>query len=927
VGPRVRSIPIYQGGLIVKSATGQPIYTPDILAASSKCKMVTHSLSGNTVRYLYEENLHGQVLKKEYRYTLKGKTVVLEASASMTHSATAFYTGFDFNRSRFTNRPEILDVPPIPFPVIHANKEYYLTTYVDPMLSTTGRYENTRKIINERSVQVTNTPAWLIPGPDGKQPPMKITAYVTISPRITDVLPAGYHTPNTNSKKIASRVVLDLGEFPLARRPLQPVDIIRRWESPVSNDVRLNGTFALLSGESSLCEVHLVEASTGEGHVLYSQNLDPVTKPSAGIEGEFPLSKGDQLLFVCTGPAVLTGGATVLEIALQQGETYYHSADDFSNRQGDRNWYYEQRVGPNRTLMLWNPDRNVWESPIDRSYQSVELSVCRTARLGDAFLDAEAFFDELRRLGLSGFSFLIRDWSEHARFALPNDFVRDKKIWGSAKTLKRMTGKETKAGNLIVDVIPSELLNLPQAPVRSATPMVAPPKNTVKDFLFALSERAATTHKKMTANAAMLESPTFMAMIRDGSMAYYHLLNDTPSASSEAYRIGKEIATGIRSTIGGPILLRWNDRRERLDRFLAPLFDGVMAPNPPSESFHGLVDIDVELARLGVPKIGFGSYRDYDQTAKAADAIDPRLFPFDHYLTSTVAFARTPYLSTRIWYPGFNARDVRRHLTETVSLIQPAAREYLDPHNQTVDIRYDLKDKKSVKAQDMILSGKDDEIEHITIQYSNGLNIFANLSDKPWRVSRETTPKVQIEGNGFFAWNPQTKLTVLIGRSADRSFSVQQTPDTFFLHSRGGGLMTYQTLATDGMVHLWTGTNPSYRNLVCLMATEITRMNPMTPVLRSNARIDCSVQWASKDRVTIEIMEAGSDHTMLEYFDLSPNWLEADAPPLTVQRQREGEAETDFAHSWSKTSSGAHRGLRFTDVWTGDIYTISHQSE
>ncbi len=919
-----RLIPVYQGGLIVQSATGSLLHPADV-SLQKTSRLVQHERRGHTVHLHYEEELYGQKLNKEYAFTLRGKTLVIQAAGDVIHSASASYVGFEFGRSRYTNNATILRLPACPIPVAQSNESFFFSTYADPLLSTTGRYTEQATVFNTRTIEVGNTPALLVPDASGRWPDLQVTAYLTVSSNLADVLPVPPASAVPPAPRLRERVVLDLHEWPFAHRPLTPGGLIRRWEAPVSGTVSLKGTFALLSGDLATCEVYLLEGDSGESALLFSQVLDPDSKPATGIEGNFPLEAGDQLLFACTGPAILTGGEVGLHLLLRQDGLTYNSNTDFADQQGHQGWYYEQQIGPYRTLLIWHPERKRWESPVTRSYQTAERIVTRSGSSGDAFQEAQAFFDDLDCLGLQNLTLLARSWSRHASINSPSPVSLTEQVWGSSQNLLTLTQNLLDKGNVVIPVIdPFEAMDTRPADPRisSLTSTAgAVSDNWLDRSLSAMQIHSLVANQVMHAQGALLEFPgTFGRWVKADSP--YGLLGLSQPASSAAYKAMRDWTAAVRKITPGPLLMAWNDTAYRFDLYAASLFDALLIPSRTDSNALSLVEEELHVGRIHGPRIGFGTYKQYYQNPQGGNVVDLRLFPLDHYLASTLACGRVPYISSQVWFPGFDERTQRRYLLETYCLLAPAAEEYLDPANAVTNIAYQAGDDTSHSVLAIIKSGKLDQIDRIAVRYANGLRIYANHRSKPWLVHPTNTASLEISKDGFLAWNEKTGLLSMTGLQGFRPFSVCQTPRSLFLHSRDGQLTRYGSLATDGMVYRRPNAYSAFPDMTSLAASDVSALDPMIPILRSNHRVDCALRWQSPSRVELRIYHAEPSPTLLELFDLPPEWLR-EGSPLAVLRTGEY-AEDEPPIQWYIIESNQRKGIRFTDIESGDRYAITY---
>jgi len=368
-------------------------------------------------------------------------------------------------------------------------------------------------------------------------------------------------------------------------------------------------------------------------------------------------------------------------------------------------------------------------------------------------------------------------------------------------------------------------------------------------------------------------------------------------------------------------MMAWNDTARRYDLYAASLFDARMIPPRTDSNALNLVEEELHIGRIHGLRVGFGTYPQYYQSPHGGSVIDLRLFPVDHYLASILISGRVPYISSQVWFPGIDERVLRRYLLETYCLLAPAAREYLDPANAVTGIAYQAGDDTSMTVLEVLKKKKLDAIDRTAVQYANGLRVYADYRSKSWLVHPDEKAGFEIAGDGFLAWNGKTGLLALTGLQGFRPFSVCQTPQSLFLHSRDGKLARHGSLATDGMVYRRANAYAPFPDMTSLAASEISTLDPLIPILRSNNRVDCALRWKSSTRVELRIYHAEPAPTLLELFDFPPEWFR-EGVPLTVARA--GEAGMDQQpFPWYIVESNQRKGIRFTDIETGDRFMIA----
>ncbi len=930
IGETERIIPIYQGGAIIRDASGKD-WLPAENSKDRAVRLISHEIKDNGVLFQFEEIFKDQSLSKAYKFSISGKTLIIHATGVVTNSTSAYYAGFDIGKNRLISSPKIINFPSIPLPVTQINDKYFFSTYVDPLLSSTGHYEMTAEI-DRRAMQVSNTPAWLVADASGIRQPLDVVSYLTISNHVTDVLPS-VSTSTKGADSIRDKVIVDIDNAPFAQYSLAPVETIRRWEVPESGNIKLKGVFQLQGGDFAVGSVVLLEAKTDRERVLFSQVLDSSDKKAAGMEGDFPIEKGDQLLFTVSGSAIMDGGQVVLDVELVHNNNDFSSYRDFSNIQGENGWYYEQRLGADRRLMVWNAELTQWQSPFTRSFQNSSTLVCRSGYSGDVYKEAGRFFDQLHGMGLSDLAFLVRGWSDYARLAPSPAMRHSSEIWGASVNLLEITRKEKERHNLVIPVVETKQIGLPDPATLLNGQSIANLQFLLfKDDLVGTSVEALHKYitdcdRKMHRSGLMLDAPLGFDQISHSSLYYKMLGLKIPSSNEAALQARKHISS-IKKFAGEPLLLAWNDLDARFDMYSSYLFGGIAASRDKMSNMNNLVDEDIRCGRLVGPRIGFGSYETFYQKNKSNTPTDVRLFPLDQYMTSTLAFGRAPMISGDVWFPGFNARDMRRYLMETIVLIQPVAREYLNRSNDVVKIGYytEIDVHNEMSVDEVLLKNLEDKAVRVRIQYTDGLEIFANRCTGTWNIEGDDGMDIVIARDGFLARNAKTGLFSLIGALGDGTFSMQSTAKSDFLHSRDGNLIRGGKYSTDGMMHRWANEHSSHRNTACLAVTEVNQLEPLTPILRSNKRIDCSIHWISNEQVSIDIMKTDDGPILLEYFDAPQLWLENEGKNLSIQRLVEGSPDAENPVNWYIAASNSRSGIRFTDIQQGEQYVITYKA-
>lgn len=917
---RYRMIPIYEGGFLIRNASGE-IVVPLKIPTDGNTRLIKSDLVNNRVHLQYEDEMDGVPLRKSFIISIEGKTLKIQGRAEASPDPNVYYAGYDFGKTRYASTPRIFQLPTSPIPIISNANRFFVTTYVDPFLSTADRYEFVISALEENSVQATNTPAWITVNPGELAQPLEIVGYITASTELTDVLPAPVSAESPLERELRSRAVLDLHQLPMSRWPYEPVQMIRRWRAPEPGMVELMGTVSLAGEEMSGFEVHLRKSAPTSEHVLFSQMLDPVNKPTTGIEGKFPMLEGDELDFIVYGPASVSGGEVLMNIEFEHNDVLYSSVKDFSGEQGHRGWYYEQKVGDDPTLMVWKPEAGQWQSFYNRSYQNAAAIVNRSGEAGNAFENAQRFMDELDALGLNRRALILQGWSEAALPSPAENQEYDERMWGASDTLNRITQREVAAGNLVI-----QALNLNAQAVDSATFTRAEKSqnDTVawNQIRQAAYDSISAAESKMQFNGVLLD-------LAEVSSSWDKSLDESTLPLQD-----RSLPIALSSIL--PVLRTGSNSRERAVLLksdliskpyvplLASMVEGIFPPTFFNSGIPGVVDEDLRIGRYIAPRIGYSTDRDDKQNMRYPLFIDPRYYPMDYDLTSTVSFARVPYITDRIWSPQLTAKDVRRWFMERYALLTPVAQEYLDPLNQVVRITYINDEAERLTLSEALFQNEQDAFNRLEIRYANGLTIFANRTDEPWSIDLEEKPvsNVRIAENGYLAYNTNSGLISLIGHIIGKPFSVSIYKDFFFLYSRNGDFIRFRSYATDGMISIWQSAVPNRSNLAGIDTTEISMTAALTPLLRSNARISCGVRWNTAEECSLWILEAPETQPLLEFYDLPVEWFHP-TQHIQIARVDPDGATLETEPKWRIVQSGGRSGIRILDIKTGDRFKVT----
>lgn len=211
----------------------------------------------------------------------------------------------------------------------------------------------------------------------------------------------------------------------------------------------------------------------------------------------------------------------------------------------------------------------------------------------------------------------------------------------------------------------------------------------------------------------------------------------------------------------------------------------------------------------------------------------------------------------------------------------------------------------------------------VKIRFANGLTIYGNQEDKPWSLKTSYFSNMDIDNWGFFAINDRTGLFSILGIRANSRFAGASSPTTYFLHSRDGVLLPFQSYATDGMVYLRNSQFPNVQNVSMIHATEFSGAQTFSPLLRSNTRLTLSANWQSQFELDLWIMDGADRRPILELFILPQHWFGMGENSIRItQRNQAGEVVREEVPHEVVESDG-NQGVRLYNLANGNRYLIS----
>lgn len=204
------SYPIHYGGTRYRKLNGTLMW-PSEFANAATVTMLSHSLSGLKLTIRYRDVYEGVTNEKTITYEIKNKTMIISVFANTDRvTANGNYAGFVFDRSENTTNARSVGIPFMSAtPIVVVNNSFFYSTYLDMgmssgtkfLISGPTQYSATSFYCSNYSECTANSA--------GEVMPINETAYLTVSSKVEDVMPAPNHAASAYRSNLNSKVVLD----------------------------------------------------------------------------------------------------------------------------------------------------------------------------------------------------------------------------------------------------------------------------------------------------------------------------------------------------------------------------------------------------------------------------------------------------------------------------------------------------------------------------------------------------------------------------------------------------------------------------------------------------------------------------------------------------------------------------------------------
>ncbi|MCS7249238.1 MAG: DUF5696 domain-containing protein [Anaerolineales bacterium] len=197
----------YGGPRFLVSGQDIPIWETDPEQYAYQARII----DGITLEVKWQARFSAQTIPYTYRFTLQGKTLIIEVEAPGTD-----ISAFTLDRSEATPDAELIAVPYLPFFHLLRVQDHFLSAFFDWQLTSASTLEKMGEVISEQSLAFSQT-AYYHPNTAGERQPLHEVIYLTVSDRLDEVLPSLPAEPSPSAGELAGKVVLDLwAERPFA---------------------------------------------------------------------------------------------------------------------------------------------------------------------------------------------------------------------------------------------------------------------------------------------------------------------------------------------------------------------------------------------------------------------------------------------------------------------------------------------------------------------------------------------------------------------------------------------------------------------------------------------------------------------------------------------------------------------------------------
>lgn len=190
----------YGGPRFLVDGQDIPIWETDPAQFAYQAQVIDNA----TLEVNWQARFDEGVIPYTYRLSLQGKTLRIEVESTAKD-----ISAFTLDRSEETPDSRLISIPYLPFFHLLYAQGHFVSAFFDWQITHASTLETMGEVISEQSLAFSQT-AYYYPNTTGVRNPLREVVYLTVSDRLTEVLPNLPAEPSPDVSELAGKVLLDL---------------------------------------------------------------------------------------------------------------------------------------------------------------------------------------------------------------------------------------------------------------------------------------------------------------------------------------------------------------------------------------------------------------------------------------------------------------------------------------------------------------------------------------------------------------------------------------------------------------------------------------------------------------------------------------------------------------------------------------------
>ncbi len=448
-------IPVYRGGTNYRDASGN-VQGPEQTA--SRVTLLSATADQRSLTLVFSENdvSHNT---KTYVFTIQGKTLVLDVSASATiNSYLNNYAGFSLGSiSGFQQKHILLDYmhsAPVNI-VLDASRQplYFYTLYLD-QTQTNAQWYNKIGCNQQDDTDPCYITYTYGPRKNNQEVmPLKERIYLTVSDKINDVMVKINNNPSTSYKNLLqTKTQIDIYDESFTGI-FNKDAIVLEWTADSTGQARIQ-TAAQRQGFTGCIFAALIPgAQSGGSTLLLKKNTIPFrTEVFPGFDklrrtmtDTLSVNQGDKIRFVLSTTLNNFCEHMSLDVTISLNGRDHLYPQEYSTTQGRNGWNYYEYTRDQYQPLSYDPTLDRWQTKEYRSY------ISRTGMsppMHNFFYMTGDFVDQLSTLGIADYVFFYGRHGKNGWDVTWPDLYPSTEIKGGSLGIISLGSKVKSRGNL-----------------------------------------------------------------------------------------------------------------------------------------------------------------------------------------------------------------------------------------------------------------------------------------------------------------------------------------------------------------------------------------------------------------------------------------------------------------------------------------------